>query len=42
MIYEPALDNLYQKAVLGIEERETKHLGIFISHPYGEVPSFGN
>jgi hypothetical protein len=34
MICDPALDKLYQKIVLGIEERETKHLGIFIPHPY--------
>ncbi|KAH9991013.1 hypothetical protein BJV77DRAFT_1009515 [Russula vinacea] len=26
MIYDPALDDFYQKVVLGIEERETKHL----------------
>ena len=30
MIYDPILDNLYQQVVLGIEERETKHLGTSI------------
>jgi hypothetical protein len=34
MIYDPVLDDLYQKLVLGMEERETKHLGTFISHLY--------
>ena len=34
MICDPALDNLYQKVVLGIEERETRHLGTFIPHLY--------
>ena len=27
VIYDPILDDLYQKIVLGVEERETKHLG---------------
>jgi len=27
VIYDPTLDDLYQKLVLGVEERETKHLG---------------
>jgi hypothetical protein len=27
VIYEPTLDDLYQKLVRGVEERETKHLG---------------
>lgn len=34
MIYDPTLDNLYHQVVLGIEERETKHLGSFTSHPF--------
>jgi hypothetical protein len=32
VIYDPTLDDLYQKLVLAVEERETKHLGtIYIS-----------
>lgn len=32
MIYDPTLDDLYQKIVRGVEERETKHLGtLFLS-----------
>jgi len=33
MIYDPTLDNLYQKLVLEIEERETKHQGVFYLSP---------
>jgi hypothetical protein len=33
MIYEPTLDEIYQQVVLGIEERETKHLGNTSLHP---------
>jgi hypothetical protein len=29
MIYDPTLDHLYQQIILGIEEKETKHLGTF-------------
>ena len=29
MIYDPTLDNVYQQAILTIEERETKLLGTF-------------
>ena len=30
VIYDPTLDDLYQSLVLGVEERETKHLGTLL------------
>jgi Zn-finger in ubiquitin-hydrolases and other protein len=36
MIYDPSLDNIYQKIVLAIEERETKLLGSFTFHSPSE------
>ena len=46
MIYDPTLDNLYQEIILGVEEKETKHLGSFnfihfenIRHPQDQTRS---
>jgi hypothetical protein len=42
VIYDPTLDDLYQKTVLGVEERETKHLGtIYFVHIKKKISHVG-